>query len=410
MSPSAGRRLGWLLSSSTLSNLGDGIAKVAFPLLAARLTHDPVLIGALSAAQFLPWLLFAVLTGGLLDRVDRKRAMLLANVARALVVGAVGAFVLFGLPGMWLVYVAALLIGTAETVADSAANVLVPSVTSRTNLAGANSKLQAAEIVGQTFLGGPVGSLTFAVFAAFPFLLNSAAFAVSAVLLLGLSGSYRPRERASGTERATTLRVELADGLRFLRGSPLLLRLVVVAGLAALLSELAQAQLVLYALDDLGLEEAAFGLFALVGGIGGLLGAAAATRLLRRFRRFPVLVGGLALAGLSFGGMGFSESAPASAAAFGLFAAAVVTVNVILATARHLLVPGELLGRVLGVWRTAVWGSIPVGALAGGMVTDVLDSPSATFALSGASLVALAVAASWLLRGYRSDLETTGEA
>ncbi|PRX47899.1 putative MFS family arabinose efflux permease [Prauserella shujinwangii] len=405
MHRTADHRLNWLLSSSTLSNLGDGIGKVAFPLLAAQVTRDPVLIAGLSAAQFLPWLLFALVAGALLDRIDRRTAILVANLVRAAVVGGLGVLVLFGTPNIWLIYAAALLIGAAETMADSAANVLIPSVVPREGLAGANSKLQATEIVGQTFLGGPVGSLTFAVFAAFPFLLNSAAFALSAALLVGLAGSYRPRR---DEQRQTTLRTELADGLRFLRRSSLLPRLVVIAGLVGLTSELAQAQLVLYALEDLGLDPAAFGVFAFVGGIGGLAGAATASRLLRRLRKYAVLTGGLAVAGLAFAVMGLVRQPVLAAVAFGVFAAAVVTINVILATARHTLVPGELLGRVLGVWRTVVWGAIPVGALLGGVLTDVLGSPSATFVVSGAAQVLLAVVALVLLWGFRTELETAG--
>ncbi|PXY31822.1 MFS transporter [Prauserella muralis] len=406
MLDSPDRRLNWLLSSSAAANLGDGIGKVAFPLLAATVTRDPVLIAGLSAAQFVPWLLFALVTGVLLDRVDRRRAIVLANTARALTIGAMAALVAFDAVSIWLVYLAALLVGTAETVADSAANVLIPSVVRRERLAGANSKLQATEIVGQTFLGGPVGSLTFALFAALPFLLNSVAFAVGAALLAAMAGSYRP---GNGDRPRATLRADVSDGLRWLRRSSLLLRLVVVAGSFSLLSELAQAQLVLYALDDLRLDPAAFGVFAFVGGIGGLAGAAVASRLLNRLGRRTVLAGGIATAGLGFGGMGLSSVPVLSALLFGLFAAAVVAVNVMLATARHLLVPEALLGRVLGVWRTVVWGSIPVGALLGGVLTDILDSPSTTFGISGLLLLGLAVAAFAAVRAVPEPSETPGQ-
>lgn len=172
VSSGADRRLLWLLSSSAVSNLGDGIGKVAFPLLAATLTRDPVLIAGLSATQFLPWLLFA------------------------LVVGAMAVLVYTGGVTIAVVYVAALPIGTAETIADSAANVLIPAVVDHDRLESANSKLQACEIVGQTFLGGPIGSATFALFAVFPFLLNSAGFALSAGLLIALAGSYRAKKPA----------------------------------------------------------------------------------------------------------------------------------------------------------------------------------------------------------------------
>jgi Na+/melibiose symporter-like transporter len=299
---------------------------------------------------------------------------------------------------IWLVYLTALLIGTAETIADSAANALIPAVVGDGSLDAANSKLQACEIVGQTFLGGPVGSLAFALFAAFPFVLNSAGFAIAAAVLLGLAGTYRGQ--AAPPVRRAKLRTELAEGLRWLRGHPLLLRLVVVAGLLSLVSELAQAQLVLYALEDLHLSDATFGLFAFVGGIGGLIGAGTAPRLVRSAGRRAVVVGGIIGCGLGFGGMGLVRSPVVGAALFGLFAAAVVAVNVVLATARHTLVPDELLGRVLGVWRTVVWGAIPLGALLGGVLTEQLGTAARTFAVSGVAMLLIAAFAFRALRRF----------
>ncbi|MEV6905368.1 MFS transporter [Amycolatopsis sp. NPDC051071] len=398
------RRLRWLLTSSAASNLGDGIGKVAFPLLAVTLTRDPLLIAGLSATQFLPWLLFALPAGALLDRIDRRRAMIVANAARAVVVGAMAVLVAADGVTIWVVYVAALLIGTAETVADSAANVLIPAVVGKGSLDSANSKLQACEIVGQTFLGGPIGSATFALFATFPFLLNSVGFAIAAVVLIGLAGSYRPRSTEQGAP--ADLRAELAEGLRWLKHHRLMLRLVVVAGLISLVSELAQAQLVLYAIEYLKLSEATFGLFALVGGVGGLLGAAVAPRLVKASSRRAVLITGTGCCGAAFAGMGLTSSPVAGAGLFGLFAAAVVAVNIVLGTARHTLVPGELLGRVLGVWRTVVWGAIPVGALLGGVLTHALGSPARTFLASGLLLFGVAAFAFVSLRPGALDDES----
>lgn len=402
--------LTWLLSASTLSNLADGIAKVAFPLLAAGITHDPVLIAGLSATQFLPWLLFGVLAGGLLDRVDRRTAIITANLGRAGAIGLLAGMIYLDAVNIFVIYAAALLVGTAETVADSAANVLIPSVVERSQLESANSKLQATEIVGQTFLGGPVGSLSYALFVAFPFLLDTAGFAVAAILLFGMTGNYRPRAKPTSDQdrkaRSTRpLRTELAEGLRWLRHNRVMSRLVIIAGLVSLTSELAQAQLVLYALDDLDLTEAAFGVFAFVGGIGGLLGAAVAPRLISALSRLSVLLSGIVTAGVGFAAMGLSNNTVVSALLFGLFAAGVVAVNVVLATVRHSAVPGELLGRVLGVWRTAVWGAIPVGALLGGVLTDLLGTPSATFRVSGALLIAVALVSWLLLRAHRANVE-----
>ncbi|GHF68840.1 MFS family permease [Amycolatopsis bartoniae] len=392
----SGRGVWWLLGSAGTGNLADGIGKVAFPLLATTLTRDPVQIGALSATQFVPWLLVGTVAGALVDRVDRRRAMVLANLVRAVVVLLTAVLVGTGTLSIWLVYLAALLLGAAETVAESAANAVIPAVVERDRLEGANSRFQAAEILGQTFLGGPVGSATFALFALLPFLLSSAGFAIAAALLLGLAGGFRPSTPAA----AVKLRTDLADGLRWLARNPLLLRLVLIAGLISVTSELAQAQLVLYALEDLGLSDAAFGVFSFVGGLGGLAGAAATPWLVRRTGRVPVLLCGILAGGLGFLAMGLVRDVLAGALGFGLFAAAVVAVNVVLATARHALVPGELLGRVLGAWRTVVWGAVPVGALLGGALTRLAGSASATFVVSGVAQIVLAGVAVLLVRGF----------
>jgi small-conductance mechanosensitive channel len=119
-----------------------------------------------------------------------------------------------------------------------------------------------------------------------------------------------------------------------------------------------------------------------------------------------VLVGGVLCCAAGFGGMGLTRQPVAAAVLFGLFAAAMVAVNVVLATARHTLVPGELLGRVLGVWRTVVWGVIPVGALLGGLLTVALGSAGRTFTASGVALLAVTVFAAASLRRFPIDDET----
>jgi MFS family permease len=403
VAPRVVRRRGmpYLISSVSVANFADGIGKTAFPLLAASLTRDPVVIGALSATAVVPWLLFSVATGVLLDRVDRRRALVLANLARAAVIGGLAVAVAVGAAPIWLVFVAALLVGTAETVADSAGNVLIPSVAGRDRLDRANGQVQAAEVAGQSFLGPMAGSVLFAMFAAFPFLLNAFGFAVAAVLLVGIAGTHRPvrvpeprRGDDAGAVRA---------GLRWLRGSPLILRLMMIAAALGLTSELAANQLVLYVLEDLRLGEGMFGVFAAASGVGGLAGAGA-PKLLKIMPRRTVLLSGIAVAGASFAGMGLTGSAVLAAALFGTFAAGIVAVNVVIATTRHLTVPDGLLGRVLGVWRTVVWGTIPIGALLGGVTTHALGGASSTFLVSGVALLAVGAVAVPTLRRFGPEL------
>jgi hypothetical protein len=120
-----------------------------------------------------------------------------------------------------------------------------------------------------------------------------------------------------------------------------------------------------------------------------------------------VLFAGLVAGGLGFLGMGLIRHPVAAAVLFGLFAAAVVAVNVVLATARHSLVPGELLGRVLGAWRTVVWGAVPLGALLGGALTRLLGSASGTFVVSGAAQLVLAALTLLMLRRFTLERNST---
>jgi hypothetical protein len=339
------------------------------------MTRDPVVIGALSAVAVVPWLLFSLATGVLLDRVGRGRALVVANLARAAVIGGLALLVAAGAQAIWAVFVAALLVGTAQTVAGA-----------------------GRERVQRASLSGPIaGSLTVAVFAAFPFLLNSAGFAVSAVLLVGIAGSHRP-VRLPGPRQAGGGEVRAGQ-----RSNPLILRLMIIAAALGLAAELAANQLVLYVLEDLRLSDSMFGVFAAASGIGGLVGAGA-PKLLRVMPRRDVLRSGIGVAGASFAGMGLTGSPVVATVLFGTFAAGVVAVNVVIATARHCTVPDGLLGRVAGMWRTVVWVAIPAGALLGGVTTRLLGCASATFLVSGVAMLVICAAAGPALRVFGREL------
>lgn len=395
-----GRRFRLLLSANAASNLGDGIGKVALPLLAAALTRDPALIAGLSVAQFLPWLLCALPAGVLLDRTDRRRAAVVANAARAVLIGALALLVMADAAALWVVYATAVLVGVAETVSDTAGNALVPEVVPAELLDHANSRLQSVETVGQNFLGSPLGGLAFAVFAAFPLLLNSAGFALAAGLLFAMDGARRtPRH---GTRRPVL--TELRAGLRWIRTSPLVLRLMLVIGTVGMVYEIALAQLVLYALDHLRISESAFGVLGAVSGAGGVAGAVLAPRLITRWGRRAVLTGGLLAAGLCVTGMGLTADPVVAAVLYAGFAVPVMAVNVVSATVRHTAVPPGYLGRVLGAWRTVVFGTVPVGALVGGLLAGPAGGSAAMFVLSGVLQVLLAIVAHLALRRFGRDL------
>jgi MFS family permease len=394
-----GPRFRRLYASSATSNLADGIGRTALPLLAASYTRDPVLVAGLTTFAFLPWLLFALVSGALVDRVDRRHAMSAANAVRAVSLGALAVLVAVGEGSVLALYVVAFLLGTAETVYDSATRALLPQVVRRGDLDRANSLLTAEESLGQLFLGSPAGSALFALAAVLPVALNSLGFAVAALLILTVGGVQRP-QRPTGQ---TTVRADAAEGVRWLWHHRLLRGFTLVSAATCLANSMITGVLVLYALEVLHLPSSRFGFFLLAGGVGALLGGLATPLVGRALGRVRALTLGAAVSAIAIGALGLVDNGYAAAALSAVTAAGVMVWNVLTMSLRQLLIPEHMFGRVQGAYRTVVWGAIPLGALAGGAVADLFGVP-AVFLVSGAALLLLAVVLWLLLHAHAAEL------
>lgn len=383
-----------LYSASAASNLADGVNRVALPLLAATLTRDPVAVAALTSLAFLPWLLFALPAGAFVDRTDRKRAMAAANVVRA---GALAATVLTGTTSLVVLYTVAFAVGVAETVYDSAARAMLPQVVRRDQLDRGNGLLTTAEEASQGFIGAPLGSVLFVLAAAAPLLTTAGGFLLAAVLVVGIAGTHRP---VRGGGPPTTIRRDVAEGVgwlwrhRFLRG------LTLVSASTALTSSMTTGVFVLYALDTLEIGAAGYGLLLTAAGVGAVAGGLTAAPLAGRIGRTATLVAGSVLAALTLGAMAFTENGVVAGVLFGAGTVGVLFWNVLTMSLRQALIPEALFGRVQGGYRTLVWGGIPLGALAGGLLADATSVPT-VFAMSGAAQLVLAGALWWLLAAHR---------
>src|SRR5574341_97636 len=199
-----------------ISNAGDGVYLTALPLLAASLTRDPLPVSAVMFAQWLPWLLFGLVTGALLDRWDRVRVMWTVDACRFAVVGALAAAVLLGWASIPLLMAVGFLLGTGQTLVDTAAHTLVPALVSRDprRLERANSRLLGTQVVADQLAGPPLGGALFSVAAWSPFLVDAVSFGLSSALMARLPGRERGRAHIGGPR--TTIRADIAEGLRFL--------------------------------------------------------------------------------------------------------------------------------------------------------------------------------------------------
>jgi MFS family permease len=357
-----------LWTSSGVSNLADGIVKVALPLVAIRFTDSPTLIAGLAFALMIPWLLFALPAGALADRLDRRRAMLGANVVRAALLAVLVLTVVTGMGSIWALYVVALCIGFAETIYDTAAQSIMPQVVPRYLLSRANGRLFAAELTANEFLGPPLGGFLVAAGVALAFATPAALWMVAVGVLLLVPGTFRIER-----ERPTTMRRDIAEGLRFLWRHRLLRTLAAMVGVNNFATNATWAILVLYAVGPasaVGLSEPAYGLLLSTMAAGNLLGFLTAEPIERRLGRarsllLTILGGTLALAAPAV-----TSNPLLIGAAF--FAGGITNAvwNVVTVSLRQLVTPDRLLGRVNSGYRLVAWGTRPLGAVTGGILAQ----------------------------------------
>ncbi len=385
-----GRTFGTVFTANLASSLGDGIARTASPLLAARLTDDPLLIAGIGAVAMLPWLFFAVPAGVLVDRMDRRQALALAAGVRTLLAVVLVVLVAMNALTIWWLYLVIFVYGVCETLYDGAIRAVVPSVVAKKNLPRANARIEGAELVVQNFAAAPITSALFAVAVLIPIGGLVAAFGLAALLAALLPAVASGRQfREASTDEVVPFRRQLVDGWHFIMGNRMLRTLWFFSIPVAILFSASGATLVLFVLDTLAVPEAAFGLFLLSGAIGGLLGSLIASRLARRFGLGPVMAAANLLAGILVLLTGLLPVPLAAIVLFGLGAVATTVWNVLIMSFRQAIIPGRLLGRVHGTWRTLLWGTMPIGSMIGGALA--LIDLTVPWIIGGAGITVLGI-------------------
>jgi MFS family permease len=377
-----------LWSADTISSYGDGISFAAFPLLASTITADPRQIALVSVGEYLPWVLFGLLAGVFVDRVDRRRTMWAVDAARTAVLVVFALAIVAGANTVLLLAVVAFLLSSGGLLRDNAASAILPSVVATDRLERANSWLQGSVLLGNSMIGPPLGAVLFSLGHALPFAVDGLTFLAAAALVL----SMRTRTVAvsAGAPRRS-IGADLREGLAWLRNHALLRTLCVLllvfngAGAAAL------AVLVLYAKTTLGLGPIGYGLLISTYAVGGVLGASAASLARRSLGPYPAIVAAvlMSFAGLLVMGL----TVRPVVAALGVIAVGTGSTlwNVLTVSLRQRLVPDQLLGRVTAAYRVVGFAAMPIGAVIGGFVAHRWGL-RAPFLLGAASLGLAAIA------------------
>jgi MFS family permease len=386
-----GRNYWTLWSASVVSNIGDGVAAIAYPWLASAITRDPVLIALIAVAQRLPWLVFSLPAGVITDRLDRKKIMSWTSVFRTVLTGFVALAVLAssdslpsasdiadGVSGdsnmaLYVVLVvASLLFGMAEVLFDNSAQTILPSIVEPEGLEKANGRLWGAEMVANSFIGPPLGSLLIGVAFVLPFLFDMGTFAIAAMLIFSLSGVFT----ASGVEPGSSpverkgFWAEIKEGVLWLWAHPLLRPMAIILGLMNGLGSVTFATFILFSQEVLGVDAFTFALLGMAGAIGGVIGAVAAPKISSALGSGPslyiTLLGGAAMMFV----IGLATHWVLVAVTFGVFTITAVLWNVITVSLRQTIIPDHLLGRVNSVYRFFAWGMMPIGLMLGGLMVS----------------------------------------
>lgn len=382
-------RFVWL--SILVSSSGDGMFVTAFPLLAALLTRDPVLIAGITISTRLPWLLFSIFTGAIADRSDRRKLMIGADLARMVIVGALGAAILLDVVTIWQLYVCAFLLGICETLHVNAAQAFIPAIVRQDQLLPANARFASAQIVSTQFIGPPLGVALFNATRSLPFIADAVTFAGSAGLIAAI-----PDEHA--VDKPTTrFRDDVLDGLRFLRDHKPLRRLTEILAFVNFFYFAAISLLVLYNDEILGGTDVTFTALSVGAAVGTVVSRFFIQRLVDRSGTTTTMVISMWLWAVATTVMAFTSNAPiaiASNVILGIGTGLWLSLNT---TLRQQLTPSRMLGRMNAASRTVSWGIVPFGAAFGGLTARLLGLRG-PFILSAASMVACAVIGRRLLR------------
>jgi len=354
------------MASSWTSNVGDGIALAAGPLLVASKTDHEFLVALAALLQWAPPLVFGLWAGALTDRLDRRLIIITVDLLRALVLALLAAAVAFDVAPIALVLVAMFLLGTAEVFADNTASTLLPMLVSRDDLAIANARLQTGFVTINQLAAPPIGALLFTVGQFIPF----AAQALVGVLAVVLIARLQLPPHGRTPDEARPVWHDIVEGFRWTLHHAAVRTLVLTILIFNVTFGAAWSVLVLYATQHLGLGSVGFGLVTTVVASGGLLGTLSYGWLTRRISLGNIMRIGLIIETLTHLALASTSSPYVAMPVFFMFGAHAFVWGTTSITIRQRAVPTALQGRVGSVNLVGVYGGLVVGAAIGGVIAQ----------------------------------------
>ncbi|MEY3346034.1 MAG: hypothetical protein RLZZ581_828 [Actinomycetota bacterium] len=365
-----GKDFSRIWSASLITNLVDGVLKLSAPLLAVSLTEDPILIGLLSALGLLPWLFFAIPIGALVDRIDKRRALVLGNFGRSVL----ALFVAFSISeefiNIWILLGCVFLFGVCEVLVDTTAQSVLPQILDKSNFERGNSRLQISEVIVAQFAGSPLSGFLYAIAIALPFYFSTTGFFMAAVLLalFPFHKDVNPvHEDDEGKERLGLIG-DIKFALNYLYQDKRIFSIVVITTSIGFFYSLSNAIAPLFILKELDVAPSYFGVVLAIQGIGALAGSVMAPVASKKLGRGRALALNLFLASIMIVFTGLAPNAYVFVAISVIIGFTISVWNILLMSLYQSLIPAHLYGRIHGARRTIVWGLMPIGSLVGGVI------------------------------------------
>ncbi|MFY9667749.1 MAG: MFS transporter [Trebonia sp.] len=358
-------RFAKLWTASTLSAPGTGLTVVAAPLYVSARTSNALIVSATTGVAMLPWLLFALPAGVLVDRVDRRRLMVAVDWARAAGMGLLAVAIVGGWSSIVLLDLVLFLINTGETAFEPAAQSMVPAVVAREQLERANGWLVGGLTLSRYMIAGPLGGFLFIVAASIPFFANAGTYAASAVLVGLVGGSYRVT-RPDTAGRRLKVRAEVTEGLRWLLKQRMLRTMAILIGLLNITLAAATAVLVLLAKERLHVGSVGYGSLFTCMAVGSLLGSAVGDRVIRRVTATWTIRIGLLVEALTHLTLALATNVYVVGVVLAVFGIHAALWTIVGTSLRQRLTPAHMLGRVSSANLFISAGGNFAGALLGG--------------------------------------------
>jgi MFS family permease len=378
-----GRSFRWLLASSWVTSLGDGITLAAGPLLVASQTHNPLAVAMAVFLQRLPWLMFGLYAGVVADRVSRRAIVITTGLARVVILLLLIAAILTRRVDTAVVLAALFLFGVNETFGETTTTTLLPMLVDKRDLGIANARALTGVIVWNQLAGPPVGAALFAAGTAFPFVTETVCV-LAGVLLIS-----RVRLPAHfGRAPAARVRDDIREGWRWLWAHAAVRTLAITIFTFNVTFGAAWSVLVLYARQRLGMNALGFGLITTAMAVGGLLGTASYGWLERRVPLGVIMRGGLIIETLTHLALALTRQVWFALIVFAIFGAHAFIWGTTSSSVRQRAVPAEFQGRVGSIYLIGVVGGIVIGSALGGLVASVWGVTAPFwFAFAGSAII-----------------------